>query len=391
MKAALFLIFLFVSVFSYSQKLKISVFYNFKINSIVISTYIGNYNIISDNKILTTLSANDTWQLSVINDSIEVKNLKGILGRYKHLEIKGTSSINVMRYKPVVPSMQQRYYDDDMFVTAENGVFRFINLVEMENYVCGVVETESGYQATKEFYKTQAILCRTFALENLGKHFAEGFNLCDDVHCQAYKGKNYSLSFHSIISEAVEETKNLVIVDSADVIITAAYHANCGGQTMNSEDVWGKAKPYLRSIQDSFCQHQRNSNWEKKISAKDFQTFLQGQSPNLSKNFNINDWHFYQTNRKSTIKIRNDSVSLRKIREQFQLRSTYFSIIPSNDSLIIRGKGFGHGVGLCQDGAIQMAKRGYKAEDIIRYYFKEVKIVSYLELPFYQSILFNAQ
>jgi stage II sporulation protein D len=352
--------------------------------------YLGTYDIIANNNHLITLQPNETLQLSVVNDSIEIKNLKSSLGKYKFIEFNGSSSINVMRYKPVVPSMQQRYYDDDMHITAENGVLRFINKVELENYVCGVVESESGYQATKEFYKTQAILCRTFALENLGKHFNEGFHLCDDVHCQAYKGKNYSLSFHSIIWEAVEETKNLVIVDSTNTIITAAFHANCGGQTMNSEEVWGKAKPYLRSVKDNFCQFQRNTQWEKKIPVSDFNDFLQLNFPNVAKNFNLNQWNFNQWSRKSHIKINNDSIPLRRIREYFQLRSTFFSIIPYNDSLIFKGKGIGHGVGMCQDGAIQMAKTGYKAEDIIKFYYKGVRIASYLEIPFYQSILPNS-
>ncbi len=390
MKICLFIILTHLYYFSYSQKLKICVFYNQKITSIVLSTYLGNYNIISENNILTSLQPNETLQLFVSNDSIEVKNLKYSFGKHKSLEIKGTSEINVMRYKPVVPSIQQRFYDNNMNVTIENGTLRFINIVEMDNYICGVVESESGYQATKEFYEIQAILCRTFALENLGKHFAEGFNLCDDVHCQAYKGKNYSLSYHSVICETVEETKNFVIVDSTNTLITAVFHASCGGQTMNSEDVWGKAKHYLRSINDNYCHLQRNTAWEKKVSMSEFKNFLQQNSPNLAKNFNINEWNFSQTSRKSHIRINGDSISLRKIREHFQLRSTFFSIIPSNDSLLFKGKGIGHGVGLCQDGAIQMAKSGYKSEDIIKFYYKGARVISYFEIPFYQIILQNS-
>ncbi|NMC98338.1 MAG: hypothetical protein GYA62_01260, partial [Bacteroidales bacterium] len=84
---------------------------------------------------------------------------------------------------------------------------------------------------------------------------------------------------------------------------------------------------------------------------------------------------------------KNDNISLRKIRENFNLKSTYFSVKADGDSLIFSGKGFGHGVGLCQDGAIQMAKKGFSYSDIIRFYYKGVRIVSYKSLPFYQSIL----
>ncbi len=389
MRMVLFFVWISLCSTSYAQRLKIAVFYNQKISSVVLNVYLGNYQLITDQKQVITLQQNETIQATVQNDSIELKTIHGNIIKTKQVEIKGTSNQNTIKYKPVVPSLAQRYYDDDMIISIQSGFLFFINLVEMENYICGVVESESGYQASKEFYKTQAILARTFALENLGKHYTENFHLCDGVHCQAYKGKNYSLSAHSIISEAVEETRNLVVIDSTGMVISASFHANCGGQTMNSEDVWGSVKSYLRSVNDSFCQYQRNTYWEKKISVSEWLNFLQSQYPSLSKNYQPSIWNFNQTQRKSSLTVNNTSVSLRKIREYFQLRSTYFSIEVNSDSLIFKGKGFGHGVGLCQDGAIQMAERGYKAEDIIKYYYMGVRVVSYLQLPFYQSILTN--
>ncbi len=368
-----------------AQKLKVAVFYNLRVNATVISTYIGKYELWGDDKLYTELLKNDVVQISINNDSLEVKNINGQVKKFKQIELKGKESVNVVKYKPVAPSVQQRFYNDDMLISIRNGSLFFLNIVDFDNYVCGVVESESGYQATKEFYKTQAILCRTFALENIGKHYAEGFHLCDGVHCQVYKGNNYSLSYHSIIAEAVIETHDMIIIDSSNMVITAAFHANCGGQTANSEDVWGKAKTYLRSVNDPYCQYQRNTTWEKSISLNEWNQFLSANYPQL---LHINqNWNFGQSTRKGYFKVKNDSIWLRKVREVFQLRSTYFSIIHNGDSLTFKGKGFGHGVGLCQDGAIQMAKRGFKADDIIKFYYKGVRIVSFKELPFYQSIL----
>ncbi|MCX7862885.1 MAG: SpoIID/LytB domain-containing protein [Bacteroidales bacterium] len=385
MKFILITILIFAFSFNYGQKLKIAVFYNQKISSIIISTYLGKYEIWGDEQFFTDLKQNDVFQCTILNDSIEIKNVSGLSRKFKQIELRGAASINVAKYKPIIPSLSQRYYDDNMTISIQNGSLFFLNFVEMDNYICGVVESESGYQVSKEFYKTQAILCRTFALENIGKHYSEGFHLCDGVHCQAYKGKNYSLSYHSIISEAVTETHDLVIVDSSNMVITAAFHANCGGQTVNSEDVWGKPKSYLRSVTDNYCQYQRNSQWEKSISMNEWQQFLLNNYPQLAtKNYS---WSFYQTTRKGYFRINNDSIWLRKVREYFQLRSTFFSIYQHNDSIVFKGKGFGHGVGLCQDGAIQMAKKGFNAIDIIRFYYKNVKIISFKEIPFYQSIL----
>jgi len=380
---AIILFFIFSNAFT--QRLKIAVFYNQHISSCILSVYIGSYKIFSDTNYITTIHQNETCILSAVGDSIELKNISGRIGNFKKLQFIGNDINNVLKYKPTLPSLGQRYYDDDMLISSSNGILSFINQVDMEDYICGVVESESGYQPAIEFYKTQAILCRTFALENIGKHYTEGFHLCDGVHCQAYKGKNYSLSYHSIIAQAVNETKDLIIVDSENNVITATFHANCGGQTMNSEDVWGRPKYYLRSVNDSFCQYQRNTAWEKKISIADFKAFLR---TNKFSEHNIQaDLSFSQTTRKAYYKIHNDSISLRKIRESFNLKSSFFSIKPDGDSLIFKGKGYGHGVGLCQDGAIQMAKKGYSYADIITFYFKGVRIVSYKSLPFYQSIL----
>ncbi|MGQ9846070.1 MAG: SpoIID/LytB domain-containing protein [Bacteroidales bacterium] len=370
----------------YAQKLNVAVFYKEKVTSCLVSVYIGKYNVFADTTSIATLSINETWQLTYNNDSIEIRSIDKKFGKYKKIRFQGIEMNNVLKYKPIIPSLNQRYYDDDMEIKAENNSLVFNNFVDIEDYVCGVVESETGYQPSIEFYKTQAVLCRTFAFENIGKHYTEGFHLCDGVHCQVYKGKNYSLSYHSIISQAVNDTKDMVIVDSSGTVITAAFHANCGGQTMNSEDVWGKPKYYLRSVNDPYCQYQRNSAWEKKISIADFKKFLSENKISVD-NLTAEDFNFSQTQRKAFYKIKNDNISLRKIRENFNLKSTYFSVKADGDSLIFTGKGMGHGVGLCQDGAMQMAKKGFSYSDIINFYYKGVRIVSYKSLPFYQSIL----
>ena len=93
---------------------------------------------------------------------------------------------------------------------SENGSLKVRNEVELENYVAGVVEMEAGSNHTLEYYKVQAIICRTYALSNLRRHETERYNLCDNVHCQVYKGNN---RLNQQITEATLQTKNLVLVD----------------------------------------------------------------------------------------------------------------------------------------------------------------------------------
>ena len=98
-------------------------------------------------------------------------------------------------------------------------------------------------------------------MDNLNKHEHEGYNLCDRVHCQAY----YRKCTNDKVEKASNATKGLVIVDSDIKLILAAFYSNCGGQTVNSEDVWQKPVYYLRSVKDPHCVNEPNAKWNKKI------------------------------------------------------------------------------------------------------------------------------
>src|SRR5690606_29529659 len=113
-------------------------------------------------------------------------------------------------------------------------------------------------------------LARTFALAHINKHVNEGFSLCDLVHCQAYHGKPRDLD----IFRAVEATQGLVAVDNNLDLIVAAFHSNSGGQTANSEDVWGGHTSYLRSIVDTFSMGMPNYSWQKRMHTGEWLGYL---------------------------------------------------------------------------------------------------------------------
>ena len=146
---------------------------------------------------------------------------------------------------------------------------------------------------------------------------------------------------------------------------------------MNSEDVWSSKKSYLKSVVDTFCRNQVHSNWIDTISIKDWITYLDTTGFEITqKTFNNDSLTFIQEHRKKYYRINGDSILLTKIRSDFNLKSTFFSINPNNDNLILKGTGYGHGVGLCQEGAMQMARYGYSYSDIINFYYKDVSIIN---------------
>jgi stage II sporulation protein D len=244
-----------------------------------------------------------------------------------------------------------------------------VNICDIEKYVAGVVRAEGGRGKNIEFFKTQAVIARTYTYKYFDKHTADRYNLCDDTHCQAFSG----ITADSIIGRAVRETKDMVIVTSDSNLIISAFHSNCGGETSPSEYVWLSPQPYLLKVQDPFCVKSRNSSWEKMVSLKSWLEILR-KNNYTGPIDNSSLFSFSQPTRTANYKIEGFQMPLRILRDELGLKSTWFSVIPQDDSLYIRGKGYGHGIGLCQEGAMVMASGGSGFEEIIRYYYPGVMV-----------------
>ena len=366
---------------NFGQRLNIKILSDQTLTSFIFSPVVGKYHVLSDSIILYTLKKNDVINLSIQNDSIVLKTLDHKVGVYKNIRISGAAKTNYAKLKSVNQKSLQRLYDDDLIVSIENNKFFIINNVELENYVSGVVESEGGQKASLEYYKTQAVLCRTYALENFNRHILEGFNLCDEVHCQAYKSKSLS---NFDIPEATSSTEGLVIVDSTLSLITAGFYSNCGGQTVNSEDVWSTSRMYLKSVIDTFCIHEKNARWSKNIPFDKWKAYLNANGIKIPDSED-NNYRFVQNSRLQYYRFNFDSISLRKIRTDWNLKSTYFSINKVGNEICFNGRGYGHGVGLCQEGAMKMAKLGYDYKKIIQFYYKNTFVVSLEALNFFRT------
>ena len=136
-----------------------------------------------------------------------------------------------------------QYYSGDLQCFPDLGTLVLINISDIEKYISGVVRAEGGTGKNLEYFKTQAIIARTYMYKYFDKHTADRYNVCDNTHCQAFNG----LSSDSLLNEAALETKGLVILDKDSTLIISAFHSNCGGETSSSEDVWLSGQPYLKS------------------------------------------------------------------------------------------------------------------------------------------------
>jgi len=263
----------------------------------------------------------------------------------------------------------RQYYSGDLQCFPDLGTLVLINICDVEKYISGVVKAEGGSGKNIEYFKTQAVIARTYIYKYFDKHLADRYNVCDNTHCQAFNG----LSSDTLINRAALKTQGLVILDQDSTLIISAFHSNCGGETSSSEDVWLTSQPYLKSVVDPYCLSSQNSKWEKSMSLNDWLEYIKKSGYN-GKMDDPSAFSFLQKSRLTDYRTGSFTMPLRTIRTEMNLRSTFFSVVAEGDSIILKGRGYGHGVGLCQEGAMAMAAKGFNYQQIIDFYYFGVLI-----------------
>ena len=322
-----------------------------------LNTFSGNRWIVKSGTLVAISKFNDRLVVKVMNDNAVICDsvlLEGKTG--KDLFSLRISGKNIVRQN----------YSGDLKCLPDLGTLLFVNVCDIESYIAGVVRSEGGSGKFPEYFKTQAVIARTYMYRYMEKHAADHFNLCDDTHCQVFNG----LTGDSLIIRAAVDTKDEIIIGPDTLPIIAAFHSNCGGETAPSEDVWITSQPYLRKVTDPHCNNSRNAHWSETMSTEAWTAYLKksGYKENASL------LNFSQNTRSTFYKAGSFSLSLRQIRGDLNLRSTFFSVSVEGDSVVLKGRGYGHGVGLCQEGAMSMAAKGFNYRQIIGFYYTGVFI-----------------
>lgn len=366
-----------------AQQLQIGIFRSTSISSIQFSYDNGNYEFYSDSGLVCQLNKDDKVVLTRNSANIRITKNGTSLGSYPNLyavEKKANCSVTIQSVVPASKKIR-KYMNDFHIATEGTDKLKIINEVEMENYLAGVIESEGGGGKHIEYYKVQAVLSRTYALDHLKKHYKDGFQLCDEVHCQAY---NSMVRFTPTIKEAVHETHGVVMIGPDFKLADGFFFANCGGQTSESDFVWNIPVSYCRSVRDTFCIHSKQATWQKRLSKYKWKEYLVSIF-----GYPVNDsllgpiiYTFDQPQRSAFYISPHLGIPLRDLREKFSLKSTWFSCYPEGEEIVLNGRGFGHGVGLCQEGAMRMANLGYTYEQILNFYFTGIGLFNYSDWTF---------
>lgn len=376
-------LFWFIPILSMAVDIKVRVLSEYDVKSIDVKIVSGSYMMLCNNVkvFVEDLNPNEAITLTFHDNQIRVEKGIEFIGSYNYIEFIGKKYNNVFSLSSSQID-RKRSFEEDLVLTARNAML-LINRIDLEKYVAGVVQSEVfGSSNDVEFFKIQATVSRTYCLANLNRHLKEGYNLCDAVHCQSYKGR----CKNSDILRGTFESFSDVIVDSTNKLISTAYHSNSGGITEDAKNVWQVQVPYLRSIVDTFSIGAKNYQWEKAIPKQQWIKYFVNRYGEKYNTPEIQEiiFNFKQTERIAKWVIDNDTIPTKNIREYFSLRSSFFSVNMANDTVYLRGKGYGHGVGLSQEGAIKMVKLGYSYIDILRFYYNNVNVVKYTEIIDFQ-------
>ena len=353
-----------------SSQVKVRLFTDINPDLAIFAVKSGQYLITDSLTLSVNIVAGESVMIARYKKKIFLKPRNGNGRICDTVFIMGQTGADGFSLRVTGSEFTRKNYSGDLKCFSDMGKLLLINTCDIEKYIAGVVKAEGGGGKNGEYFKTQAIIARTYTYRYYNKHILDGYNLCDDTHCQAYNG----LIGDSIIIKSVLDTKGLVITTSDSMLIISAFHSNCGGETSPSEYAWVTGQPYLKRVVDPYCQNSWNALWEKKMTLKEWTKLLQlnGYSGSLE---DPSIFNFSQTSRVQDYSAGSFSLPLRTIRTKLDLKSSFFSVSVDGDSLLLKGRGYGHGVGLCQEGAINMALQGFTYQQIINFYYFGVSIM----------------
>ncbi len=343
---------------------------------------------------------------------IKHKIVPYLTNKYTYQKLDGNISINS---KDDIRINNINYGKNFYLIKDSYGSWTLIQRISFDKYLSGVLPHEIGSNSPIESLKAQAVIARTWAIHNSNRFKSDDFHLCITTQCQVYKPSIPNEN----IRQAIKDTENEVLVYE-DQPINAFYHASNGGISANASESWKiKNYPYLISQKDlttfvnknkdhkiknrrellTFLQKNNNDffgkdhylfRWKKNVTSKQINDLLikNKLSNKNSKLLNLKVIERGLSGRvtKFAIKIntRKELIILEKdyIRKYLSfLPSNLFIINKLNDNLwVFNGGVFGHGVGLSQSGAIEMAKTGITYQKILSHYYKGTKILKFFDL-----------
>jgi len=273
--------------------------------------------------------------------------------------------------------------------TADNHL-TVVNDINVEDYIKGVLYHEVSHLWPMEALKAQAVAARTYALYSINP-VGKPYDVTNDIYSQVYGGKD-SERYRTDL--AVDHTRGEVLTYN-NQIIPAYFHATCAGMTEDARELWNLPDlPPLRGVPCPFCQNSPHFHWKKNFRLKDIQDALKLHGYKVG---NIQEIAIIDRDRSERInhlKITDKNGAeliikgkdFRDLMGPNVLMSNNYDIQMQGYYVNITGKGWGHGVGMCQWGALGMARQQFNYKQILAYYYPQSVLINYHELRKFETI-----
>jgi stage II sporulation protein D len=262
-----------------------------------------------------------------------------------------------------------------------------VNSIPMESYIMTLLAKEMNGSWPTEALKAQAVAARTYAYERLlGRNGAKLPDQQKLYHLESSEKDQVSGSFFDITEntlKATRETAGEILVGPSGKVAPAFFHSKCGGKTLRPDQVWGGVEEGYRSVNCTFCQKTGMKDWNHTIQKGQMRNMVDlvlrryyadeafpGDIKLISDSLENSELRFYLGDRLHIVK----KSYLRNLMGRELLPSNNFQMTMGTNGFEVKGHGYGHGVGLCQLGALELAKRGYDYRQILSFYFPRHKM-----------------
>jgi stage II sporulation protein D len=279
--------------------------------------------------------------------------------------------------------INRKYHGGFEVVTSETG-FNLIVKQKIEDMVYSSLSSE-GNDDQKEYLKALAIVIRTYVIKNINRHKSEGFDFCDNTHCQLFFGETRKNPYYL---QAVKETNRLILTYNGEPV-DIFFCGSCGGATVPPQIIW---KNYItqfpyKKIECPYCRFSKYYSWNCSISKKtileifnigrtnkDVKLNIEYGPDSIPKNIILYNGYDkqYITADDFRIMVGRNSGWNKILSNKFSLKEDSISV--NKESFSFEGKGFGHCVGFCQSGAEEMAKNNFLYDKIISFYYPDCLI-----------------
>lgn len=323
-------------------------------------------------------------RLEAILGRVRMTDLRGHIHEFSHVTIEaGDGAVALELW-----SGADRQTTGRIDIDATGSTLQIINTMDLETYIAGIAPAElASVPKQPQTYIAQMVTSRSYVLSMLNRHRRQGFDFCDGPHCQAYRGLR---QVNAMILDAASRSRGQYLSFRGRPI-AAFYTDTCGGATASNHDVWKTPDlPYLSAHRDGpgdgYCKHSPRAQWSYAIPKSAMRKIvhenqwllpfqaLDGLRVVRTDRFGRARQILVQTDHPKWVPAAQFRRAINRHLGGEPIPSTHFTIQSEANVFRIYGHGWGHGVGLCQWGASEMARQGRSYQQILTHYFPGTRL-----------------